>query len=310
MLKSNSPRILITGAQGFVGRYLVEALSAQFPNSILYTDRIEITDPKAVDKIITDFAPDACIHLAGISNVNIARQNFEKTWQINLNGSLNIGRTILEKLPTCRLIYASTADAWGGSFKAGTPVDENTALAPMNTYAASKAAADLALGAMAFDGLRVVRFRPFNHTGPRQNPNFVVPAFARQVAQIECGKQPPIIKVGNLSPERDFLDVRDVVQAYIKAACGGYQIPSGAIIPLCSGKTRSIESILNELIKFGEVKASVEEDNNLVRSVDIPIAHGNSIAAEKMIDWKPTIPWSQTLKDIFFYWRDKINSEN
>ncbi|AHB09440.1 GDP-mannose 4,6-dehydratase [Zymomonas mobilis] len=310
MLKNSSPRVLITGAQGFVGRYLVDALQAQFPNSILYTDRIEITDQKAVEKTITDFAPDTCIHLAGVSNVNTARQNFEKTWQINLNGSLNIGRAILEKLPACRLIYASTADAWGGSFKSGIPIDENTALAPMNTYAASKAAADLALGAMAFDGLQVVRFRPFNHTGPGQNPNFVVPAFARQIAQIEQGKQPPIIKVGNLSPKRDFLDVRDVVQAYIKAACGGYKIPSGAILPLCSGETRSIKSILDELIELSKVKAHVEEDNNLVRSVDIPIAHGNSITANKIIDWKPTVPWSKTLEDIFLYWKNKIHSEN
>ena len=98
---------------------------------------------------------------------------------------------------------------------AGVALDESAAAAPMNTYAATKAAADLALGAMVNEGLRVIRLRPFNHTGPGQSPDFVVPAFARQIARIETGLQPPVMRTGALAPRRDFLDVRDVYAAYI-----------------------------------------------------------------------------------------------
>ncbi|GEB89025.1 GDP-6-deoxy-D-lyxo-4-hexulose reductase [Zymomonas mobilis subsp. pomaceae] len=294
---------MITGGNGFVGRYLIEALSHSAPDAILYTNRIEITDPAVVSQAVIDFQPDACIHLAGITSIGEARQNPDLAWNVNLHGTLNIGRAILQWAPACRLIYASTAEAWGTSFRQGTPVDENVPLAPANTYAASKAAADLALGAMAEEGLQVIRFRPFNHTGPGQDIKFVVPAFASQIIQIERGLQPPVIYVGNLSAERDFLDVRDVVSAYVQATLLGDTIKPGTIVPLCSGQTRSISSILNELILLSGVTARIEVDKERLRPIDIPVATGSARLAHSTLGWAPTIPWTTTLSDILQYFR-------
>ena len=159
-------------------------------------------------------SPDSCIHLAAISTIAAAQQDQDRAWQVNLHGTLSLAHAILRYAPECQLIFASTADAYGASFEPGAKLDEHAPLAPLNTYSATKAAADLALGSMARQGLRVVRLRPFNHTGPGQTAQFVVAAFARQVARIAAGRQPPVLEVGNLEPRRDFLDVRDVCAAY------------------------------------------------------------------------------------------------
>lgn len=303
MIKNNKLRLWITGAKGFVGQHLVQTLRDNIAGIELYTNRVELTDPEAVKRVVADFQPDSIIHLAGISSICAAQLDSELAWQVNLHGTINLGRAILEYQPNCRLIFSSTAEAWGSSFKKGVPVDENIPLAPTNIYAASKAAADLALGAMASEGLRVIRFRPFNHTGPGQNINFVVPAFVAQIVRIERGLQPPIIHVGNLSAKRDFLDVRDVVSAYRKAVIFEKQINSNIILPLCSGKTRSIASILDELITLSGISVNVELDRERLRSVDIPLASGSAQLTESILNWKPIIPWSTTLKDIIDYWR-------
>src|SRR5262249_19286486 len=137
-----------------------------------------------------------------------------QAWEVNLHGTLHLARAILRHVPDCQMLFASSADAYGWSFQSGTALAENAPLAPRNTYAATKAAADLALGSMTEQGLRCVRLRPVNHTGPGQSDQFVVAAFARQIARVATGLQPPLLEVGNLDAWRDFLDVRDVCAAY------------------------------------------------------------------------------------------------
>ena len=118
----------------------------------------------------------------------------------------------MDKAPDCWLLNAGSGLVYGESAKPGLPLDESALLAPIDEYAVTKAAADLALGALARRGLKCIRFRPFNHTGAGQAGAFVIPAFAMQIAQIEAGLAEPVIHVGNLDAERDFLDVRDVVE--------------------------------------------------------------------------------------------------
>ena len=149
-------------------------------------------------------------------------------------------------------------------------ISEDVPLAPRNLYAASKAAADLALGAMTVDGLRVVRVRPFNHTGPGQSPDLVVAAFARQVARIAAGVQAPVIDVGSLESWRDFLDVRDVCAAYMACIDRRHEIAPGTILNIGSGIARRIGDVLMELVALGGVQAEVRAAAGRMRSENAP----------------------------------------
>jgi GDP-4-dehydro-6-deoxy-D-mannose reductase len=297
-------RILITGATGFVGRHLIGALQAAYPAADLLTPQLDITDAGAVADTVRRLAPDAIIHLAAVAAPSAARRDPHHAWQVNLHGTLNVGRAVMAHAPAATLLFAGSADAYGASFRGGAPLDETAPLAPQNVYGATKAAADLALGAMAAEGLRAIRARPFNHTGPGQTQAFVIPAFARQVARIAAGQQAPLMQVGALDPERDFLDVRDICRAY--AACLGADLAPGTILNLCSGQPRRIGDILQSLLDLAGVRAEIQTEAALLRPADIPRAVGSAAAARHLLGWAPAIPWETTLQDVLADWTKQI----
>jgi GDP-4-dehydro-6-deoxy-D-mannose reductase len=301
--------ILVTGAEGFVGRHLVAHLARVFPQATLATPKFDIRDPAAVHAAVMQSAPEACIHLAAISAVPAAQADIDAAWQVNLHGTLHLARAILRQAPECTLIFASTADAYGSSFRGGVPVTEATPLAPLNTYSATKAAADLALGAMVADGLRVIRVRAFNHTGPGQSSAFVVAAFARQVARIAAGLQDPVIQVGNLDAFRDFLDVRDVCRAYATCAAKAADMQAGQLLNIASGVTRRVGDILSELSDLAGVNPAIEVNPARLRAADIPVAVGDFSIAKKLLGWSPEIQWRTTLEDTLRDWQGRVRSE-
>lgn len=301
-------RILLTGARGFVGRRLVPALRAAFPAAEIDDTRFDVTDAAAVQNAIGRALPDACIHLAGVTTVAAARGDPEQAWRVNVLGTLNLARAILAAAPECRFLFASSSEVYGASFKSGRKVDETALLAPMNSYAATKASADLALGALAHEGLRVIRLRLFNHTGPGQSDAFVVPAFARQIARIEAGLQEPPLRVGSLDAARDFLDVRDVCAAYI-ACLRRDELRPGLILNVGSGIARRIGDILQDLLRLAALRVDVVVDAARLRGPEIASASGDARQAREVLGWEPAIPWEQTLADVLADWRLRVEQQ-
>lgn len=309
--------ILVTGAMGFAGTHLRAALRASFPHArIVGTGlhacedilALDITARDAVHELIASLRPDVCVHLAGIAAIGAARANPEQAWAINLHGTLNIADAIMAGAPHCRLMFVSSAECYGASFKPGRALDETALLAPINLYAATKAAADLALGARAAEGLRLLRLRPFNHTGPGQSEDFVVPAFAGQIARIEAGFMPPEIAVGSLEPERDFLDIRDICAAYMRCVECDEDLSQNEIFNLASGRAVKIGTVLGMLLERAKCPISIRTDPARLRPVEIPRAIGDAAHAANMLGWTPKFPLGETLDTVLDFARRKTIS--
>ncbi|MQB33800.1 GDP-mannose 4,6-dehydratase [Rhizobium rhizogenes] len=313
-------RILITGASGFVGSWLLRELDKrrleQGADLIVLTAgqgdvsdwKIDITDRDRVATLIRDCRPTAVVHLAAVSAPTTARREPARAWAVNFQGTMNLAEAVIKNSPEARFIFASSSEVYGQSFEvqAGMPVDENVVLKPTTTYGATKAAADILVGQLFHDGLRSVRFRPFNHTGPGQTESFVVPAFAKQIAQIKAGLVEPVIKVGNLSAYRDFLDVRDVVRAYAAAALAEGPELDGRVFNLASGKPVQIKAILEQLILSSGLDITVVTDPERVRPVEILRATGNARAAHEALDWMPATDLSTTIADVLNDWTHRV----
>jgi GDP-4-dehydro-6-deoxy-D-mannose reductase len=316
-------RILITGGHGFVGPYVTRALRRVCgeKTQILVTggkndhstvregEVLDVTDKPAVRRVIGRYNPSHVVHLAGLAAPAAAAAEPDRAWNVHVHGTLNIAHAILDEVPDCWLIHVGSGLVYGGSAKSGLALDETAVLAPIDEYGATKAAADLALGALSYRGLKVVRMRPFNHIGVGQSDAFVVSAFATQVARIEVGLVPAVIQVGNLDSERDFLDVRDIAKAYALAVLGTAHLPHDVIFNIASGVPRRIGDILRWFLEQSRVSIAVERDRNRLRPSDLPRIVGDSSRIRKALDWEPEYGLWETLTEILDDCRRRVGTE-
>ncbi len=314
--------VLLTGANGFVGKVLLDLLlAAGYRVSCACTNSdaslrsgvekvvLDIRDSSACATTLAQIKPTHIIHLAAISHVPTSFRDPLLTWNTNVIGSLNLLEAIKQQAPDAFVVFASSSEVYGEAFKTGVALDESSPCLPMNPYAASKLAAELAFQQYFKQGVRGVIARPFNHIGLGQSPDFVTASFARQIALIESGKQSPIMKVGNLDACRDFLDVRDVCAAYIQLMELNEVQEHLRLFNIASGQARKIRDILDEMISQSSVQIAVELDPHRLRPSDIPFAVGDCKRIRDVLNWQPKISLGETLMSLLADWRVRMVAE-
>lgn len=290
-------RALITGAGGFVGAHLqrhLESMGDDVVPTDRVTDGLDILDAAALLDRFRKVQPDAVYHLAGASDVGGSWQTPQATFRANAEGTLNVLWAAREA-GTDRVLTVGSADVYGKVEPGDLPIREDLQLRPVSPYAASKAAADdVALQAWLGYGQHVVRCRPFNHLGPGQTDKFVAPAIAARIAANERDGT-SVVKVGNLSPKRDFTDVRDVVRAYRLLVEHG---AAGAVYNVCSGRAIAVQELVEQFLSMASIPMTLEADPELQRPVDIPVLLGDNSRLRADTGWQPEIPLEVTLADL------------
>lgn len=312
--------VLVVGASGFVGGHLLSALREAMPDTRLVATglgvlpttggaewrSLDITNGFAVRELLEEVQPTTLIHLAALATFTSSAQKPDLAWLVNVQGTRNLAEATMDVVPRCQFLHVSSSEVYGYSCNRHEWVDEDVSLDPGNVYAVTKAAADLAIGEMARRGLNVVRVRPFNHTGPGQSEALFVPAVAAQIARAERGIIPPVIHVGNLETERDFLDVRDVVTAYVQIVQSFPSIPSGTIFNLASGEVWRMRLILNALMSLSRIDLRVEHDPMRMRPSEVPRMAGNALHLRRTLSWCPTFKMAETIEAVLQYWRARV----
>jgi len=284
-------RAFVTGGHGFVGTWLVRHLRAEGDDvTAPHADDVDITDPAATTAAITAAKPDAVYHLAGFAHVGQSWQRPQQVFTVNALGTLNVLEATRQA--NARVLVVSSAEVLGTVAPEDLPLTEAAPVKPISPYGASKAAAELlAQQAHRGHGTHAVVARPFNHTGPGQSPDFVVPAFAARIATADT-----TLNVGNLSPRRDMTDVRDVVRAYRLLIEHG---EPGEVYNVCSGTDVAIAELVRRMCELaGKPDLQLREDPDLFRPADIPVLRGDPGKLNRATGWQPKIPLDQTLQDV------------
>ncbi len=303
-------KAIITGANGFVGKYLVQHLQEQGIR-VIATDiqdcnsseadeyrQADITKADELSRLMADVQPDLIFHLAGFSSVSRSYENPELTYAINVGGTRNLLDAVRKHSPSARVILVSSAEVYAAK---GTPIAETDPLVTESSpYTLSRLQQEALLS--DFQDLDIVISRSFNHIGPGQVEVFVASSFARQIAEITVGKRDPVISVGNLEAIRDFTDVRDMVRAYLLLADKGLR---GERYNLGSGQGRSIRELLDELIAASGQIIEVQIDQSRFRPSDNPYLVCDAAKFTALTGYSASIPLARTLSDMLEYWRNR-----
>jgi GDP-4-dehydro-6-deoxy-D-mannose reductase len=278
--------ILVTGAEGFVGRHLL----AQLGDRAQPLD-VDVTDANAVARAVAESAPAAVMHLAALSSVGTSWEEAGETWRVNTVGTVNVLEAVRLESPETRVLFASTGEVYGRVEK--VPTAEDAPLAPVSPYAASKAAAELACEQARRVGVDVVVSRAFQHEGPGRDERFAIGSWAAQIARAEESGG-GTIRVGDLSGRRDITDVRDTCRAY--ALLLDPSVPAGTY-NIATGEVAEMREVLDTLIDLSTAPLEIEPDPERMRPADVQIVCGDASRLRAATGWTPTIALEQTLAD-------------
>jgi GDP-4-dehydro-6-deoxy-D-mannose reductase len=266
---------------------------------------LDLRDKSRLAEILRQFKPDRIFHLAAIAFVPVSFDDPKLVFEVNLFGTINLYECLRKAEMNPKVLFVGTAEIYGNVKPENLPITETHPAEPTNPYAVSKLAAELMSTQYARNyGMNIVCVRPFNHTGPGQSPKFVCSDFAKQIAEIEAGKRPPLMRVGNLETRRDFTDVHDIVRAYALAMdkCPG----DGTAYNIGSGKSYSIREILDTLRGMSKTEIKIEHDPDRMRPSDTPDVYGDCSRFRAATGWRPEHDLKKTLEEILDYWRANV----
>jgi GDP-4-dehydro-6-deoxy-D-mannose reductase len=298
-------RVFVTGAIGFVGRWLEQELLAHGHEVVAAPgpEAMDIADRRALARWLEGPAgrPDALIHLAGMAFAPDAGQDPAEAFRVNVGGTVALFEALRVVGIRPPVMVSGSADVYGAPSPEQLPLREDAPLAPNNPYSLSKVAQEgAAVEAAARYGFPVIVTRSFNHTGPGQRPVFVVPAMAQRVLAVKRGEATKI-PAGNIDVRRDLTDVRDIVVAYrllIEAAAAG-KLPGGlTIVNVASGEAVTVREVIERLCALAGVAPMIEIQRSLVRVGDPVEIRGDATFVREMVGWKPQIPLQRTLTDV------------
>jgi GDP-4-dehydro-6-deoxy-D-mannose reductase len=314
-------KALITGITGFAGSHLAEHLlnagmevygTARWRSKLDNIEHIkndvhlltaDIRDGHSLEVVLSESKPDYIFHLAAQSFVPMSWRAPTDTMETNLIGTIHLYEAVRKLKISSRIQFAGSSEEYGFVHPNELPITEENPLRPLSPYAVSKLAADkLSYQYCMSYGLHIIVTRGFNHTGPRRGDVFVTSNFAKQIAEIEKGKE-PVIHVGNLEARRDFSDVRDMVRGYLLAV---EKCQPGEAYNICSGKTTRIKDVLDMLLSMTDKKIEVRQDADRLRPSDVDVLQGDCSKFKKQTGWKQTIPLEKTLEDLLNYWRKRV----
>ena len=308
-------RTLVTGAGGFAGSHLIELLEEGGDEIVgwlrpdtepLVRGRrtrwmtVELLDRDAVRTAIADLQPHAIYHLAGLPHVGDSWSHVHDTFAGNVLATHYLFDGLRQARLSPRVLVTSSATVYAPQPHA---ITESDPINPNTPYGTSKLAQEmLARRAWEDDGIPAVIARSFNHVGPRQAAAFVAPSIAKQIAEIEAGHREPVMQLGNLSPERDIMDVRDTVRAY--RAMLESAVP-GSPYNVCSGVPIRISRLVDMFLAKARVAITIRLDESRVRPIDTPVIVGDPARVCADTGWTPEVPFDRTIDDLLAYWRSR-----
>ncbi|HZQ08727.1 MAG TPA: GDP-mannose 4,6-dehydratase [Anaerolineae bacterium] len=317
-------RVLITGVTGFAGSFLADYLGSLTPSqpdlelwgvsasgviggekgTRLRLVLGDLTDPRFTADLLAQASPERIYHLAAQAFVPVSWQDPWATLENNIRAQTNLLHAAAQQHSRARILIVASQEEYGRVTPADLPIRETTPLRPDSPYGVSKITQDyLGLQYFISDHLHIVRVRPFNHIGPRQNERFVAANFAKQVAEMEAGLREKKLCVGNLDAQRDFTDVRDMVRGYVLALDHG--VP-GEVYNIGSGTPRAIKELVETYQRLSRVLFEIEYDEKRVRPSDTPVSYCDTTKFREATGWEPLIPFEDTLRDTLEYWRGQV----